>query len=349
MKILLASNSIGISSNPFLFQLKFSLENLGKGISVDYGLDKFFECKNDYDIIHLHWPEELVGWGHIPNSNEINELGDLLGKYSTSLKLVCTQHNYFPHHKNNSQYNDLYCKVYKSMHGIIHMGKASIHYYTQNYESFKSQLHTIIPHGNYSIFPNNITKIQARRTLNINDKDIVLLVFGVIRDYGEIKLILESFKNLKNKIKLLLVMTSTEINKLNKFKVFIYSLKEENIKIINRRIEFDKIQNYLNASDVLLIPRLNALNSGNLILGFTFGLVVVGANKGVVGEILNETGNPTFNVEDSRSIIRALKRGILLSSNGKGNENKKYSKENWNWYRIAELHYKMYLKLLDRS
>ncbi len=55
------------------------------------------------------------------------------------------------------------------------------------------------------------------------------------------------------------------------------------------------------------------LNSGNITLGFTFGLVVLGRNGGDIGEILKETKNPVFDPADDKSIKIALNTSLNLA------------------------------------
>ncbi len=102
------------------------------------------------------------------------------------------------------------------------------------------------------------------------------------------------------------------------------------------------MQYHFNASDVHLIQRLKSLNSGSLILGFAFKKVVVGPNYGSIGEILRETGNPTFDPYDNNSIIEAVKKGKDLVESNKGVENYDYAKMNWDLSIIANKHISLY-------
>ncbi len=63
-------------------------------------------------------------------------------------------------------------------------------------------------------------------------------------------------------------------------------------------------------ADVLFIPIIKSLNSGNVALGNTFGKVVVGPNYGVIGEELEKLGNPVFDVDQ---IEKTLKKAIESS------------------------------------
>jgi len=108
----------------------------------------------------------------------------------------------------------------------------------------------------------------------------------------------------------------------------------------------DRVQVYLKAADALLIPRSGVLNSGNVALGFTFGLPVVGPHEGVVGEVLRATGNPTFDATSAWSFSKAI--SAALASPGLGEANLAYAREHMQWPTIAKAHV-AWIKQLQRD
>ena len=96
----------------------------------------------------------------------------------------------------------------------------------------------------------------------------------------------------------------------------------------------------MNAADFLFIPRTSELNSGNITLGFTFGLVVVGADIADIGEILNETGNPTFNVGDD-SLYKATVKAYQLKTQQHGAKNKTLAMNEWSLSKISYSYIKL--------
>ena len=109
----------------------------------------------------------------------------------------------------------------------------------------------------------------------------------------------------------------------------------------------DQVQNYMNAADVLLIPRIASLNSANVQLGFAFSKVTVGPDYGVVGEILKQTGNPVFKPGNIDSLLDAMKTALELSGTGLGNRNHQYAMENWDWKRLTNQHVEFFRSLLN--
>ena len=120
-----------------------------------------------------------------------------------------------------------------------------------------------------------------------------------------------------------------------------YRLK--GIKFCNEVIPSDLMQCYFCAADVVLLQRLDILNSGNLPMAFAAGKVVVGPNVGNVGQILNETGNFTFDPHDIKSAESALQKALTETTKGK--ENKTYATEHWSSDLIATTLLKYYQQL----
>ena len=95
-------------------------------------------------------------------------------------------------------------------------------------------------------------------------------------------------------------------------------------------VEEEDTQLYLNAADVLFIPRLKVLNSGNITLGMTFGKVVVGPDSFDVGHLLRETGNVVFDPERPETASYALEKAFGLAADGKiGKSNRRRALQDW--------------------
>lgn len=112
------------------------------------------------------------------------------------------------------------------------------------------------------------------------------------------------------------------------------------IRFSHEVIPDDLMQCYFCAADVMLIQRLDILNSGNLPMAFHAGKVVVGPDVGNVGQILSETGNFTFNPHDMSNAVSALLKALTETTKGK--ENKTYATEHWSSSLIATSLLKIY-------
>jgi hypothetical protein len=232
------------------------------------------------------------------------------------------------------------------------MGAYSREDYQNRYPEFSpKQAQLIIPHVMYESFSREITPQEGRAYFNIPPEAAVILVFGAIRSKEELDFILTTFKKVSLKNKYLLISNlpcpaAPSKKKMRQYLKWLY--QEISIKKNNRIIFFkefipkEKTQYFFQSADIVLIPRLNSLNSGNIPLGFAFNRVVVGPNFGNIGQILTETKNPVFAAGNANDAARAIQEGIQLSSLGLGEKNFHYGKVHWLPEVIAKLHAEAY-------
>lgn len=72
----------------------------------------------------------------------------------------------------------------------------------------------------------------------------------------------------------------------------------------------------MSAADIVLVPRVDILNSGIVFLGLTFRKVIVGPAIGNIEEQLKELNYPVFNPNSMSSVTKALEKGIKLHLSG---------------------------------
>jgi hypothetical protein len=117
------------------------------------------------------------------------------------------------------------------------------------------------------------------------------------------------------------------------------------IKARNIFVRDNETQFYFNSSDVVLVPRLEGLNSGNIMLAFSFKKVAVGPDIGNMAFDLREFGNPIFKPDSIESLISALNSAKKLTSQGWGHIN--YIKSNT--LRNSNVISQKYIKLYSQS
>ena len=352
LKILFAT--IPQPKNRFVSDLQ---DGIGKYADVVHDYEAFWNCDQEFDIVHIHEPEYLSYEleSCMNNTDPIpKELMDRLilslehwKKYS---KLIHTRHVQEPHVRTDDEFKKVYQTVFSYCSGISHFANFSISQFQSFYPELDNIIHHVIPHQNYASLPNDISKEEARYNLNIKSDAKVMLVFGMVKE-REKHIIKTAFKAIPHKNKVLLApgwKTKRRPIKWIRLRewVFKYELKKalKNNKFRTNLgyIKEEDAQNYCNAADVLLIPRIDELNSGNITLGFTFGLVVLGRNSGDIGEILKQTGNPVFDPADDKSIKIALNSSLNLAQDNHGLKNKEIALQEWGIDTISKKYISLY-------
>ena len=347
MKVLFAFYAM--EYNTFPYELAKSVEV--EGVQVQIGIEAFWSCDLQLDIIHIHWPESLFKWQE-PDREELIKIESTLRNWrELGSKIVTTRHNITKHNNDTRNFDTLYSLVYKYSQAVIHLGKYSIKEFAVRYkekEFVNQQRHVTIPHGIYTDNPDDISRDDAREKLKINFSDFALLAFGQIRAKEEKDLLKGAFEkiHISNK-KLIVPRWSLPKKRWKRALEKVYYKLHPDYRFDWHMVPSEDIQLFMNAADVVIIPRIKNLNSGVLILAFTFGKVVVGTDFGVIGEILSETGNPTFAPDDISSVVCAIEDAKELAENGKGEENRIYAHKKWNWGKITQEHLALYKTLIS--
>jgi len=272
-----------------------------------------------------------------------------------------TRHNTMPH---IAPRDDMWARMYRTVYtyadAVVHLARASVDEFRERYSSLRSHeggeaRHIVIPNHNYSSLPNTVTREQARDMLRIPRTARVMLIFGAIRSDAERSLALDAFKMAKVPKKLLLVSrwreTVPNVGWI-RLKYWLRDLRRIYHRLHPQHhfnygyVEEEDTQLYLNAADLLFIPRIDALNSANVSLGFTFGRVVVGPAVLNAGELLRTSRNPIFDPNDVRSAAKAVEEGFRLAATSSlGKENRRLALEDWDAAVCAAKYVALYLDL----
>jgi hypothetical protein len=358
LRVLVAS--IPFPQNRFFVDLNGALAAL---CEIQQSSDAFWNMEGEYDVIHLHFPEYLTfelteAYKAGLTDSLIAAVEERLRYWSHRASLIVTRHVLLPHDaRQDPQWEKLYETFYSFADGVAHFAHASIREFHQRYKDTqyvrgRVPLHRIIPHHNYASLPNDISRNEARKKLGIPDDADVMLAFGAIRSDEERDLIRKTFDGISASRKALLVPrwreTLANVSWI-RLKYWIRDVKRAYYRLHPRFfLGYDFVseadtQLYLNACDVLFIPRLRVLNSGNVTLGMTFGRVVVGPDSWDVGEILREHGNPVFDPDDSETASSAVDRGFSLAREGKVAEtNRQFALNNWRPEQCAAMYMQFY-------
>ena len=364
MRVLVAN--IPLPQNRFLVDLNAALSDQ---VEIVHSSDMFWEMRGDFGVVHLHFPEYLtyeIERAYIKGLSDslILEVETRLRFWSARAAIVITRHVLLPHDaRHDPAWEKMYEMVYSYADGVAHFGQASIdefetRYATTRFARGARPQHAVIPHANYASLPNDISRSEARAKLGIRSDAPVMLVFGAIRSEEERQLVLDTFSNIDLPGKVLLVSRWREILvdvSWIRLKYWIRDLVRLYYRVHPRYnfnysfVEEHDTQLYLNACDVLFIPRLWVLNSGNVTLGMTFGRVVVGPDSWDVGELLTFADNPVFDPDNPATASKALERGFQLATEGRIPEsNRKIALSHWTPQQCASMYVALFARARER-
>lgn len=357
MKILIVYTASGNSDNPFVRLLSDGIRACG--YEVVCSVEEFRSSAASYDIVHFQWPEEFFRWKNpAPADIEILEQQFLTLK-SKGIPLIYTRHNTLPHH-GNALVAKAYGLVEKYADAIVHLGEYSRREFMAAHPD-SEQLQVVIPHHIYEgLYDMDITRDAGRRALGIPADRLVVLAFGAFRHAEERRLVWGAFRRLHYPAKFLLAprlwpytLHGSRFKGVKRFAGrVLYAAAHTAEGFFDSRITSaeplipdELLPCYLAAADVVFIQRTDILNSGNVPLALSFGRVVTGPDRGNIGGLLAETGNPVFDPADPRSVDIALERAARLAATDQGARNRAYAQEHFGIARIAAMYGGLYERL----
>ena len=109
--------------NPYISSLMDGISTEHKDIVWGYGIDNFWtDSIYDYDIIHIHWPDQILKSDLCKKEHIGGRLNELKSK---GAKIIVTCHNFEPHYCKIIDREEAYEIIYSHADCFIHLGDYS--------------------------------------------------------------------------------------------------------------------------------------------------------------------------------------------------------------------------------
>ena len=318
MKVFIPSKK---DPNPFLDEII----NCSQHHFVFGDLESYDES---FPVILINWPEQLFDW----KEPSLAQLEHLKGKFliwKKTAHIIYVVHDLERHSGMTANFSKLFALVIENSDSFIHLGNYSKELFRKKYPN---KISVVISHPLYRKSFKKTDKIEARKILGIPKNKIVIIAPGRIRKKEERNFIIKAFKRLKCKNKVLVVPNMfykrinldfkgrTRLKKIIDIKAIVEFFYNYNFNTAYRFdynfTSFEKLGLLMSASDIVIIPRLKILNSGNVFLALTYKRIFVGPNQGNVFEQLEQLGLPVFDPNKEDSVHLALKEAVNLYKKG---------------------------------
>lgn len=276
-------------ANPYNYLLYSALSSLGVQVS-EFSPEQLLRR---YEVLHVHWPELVLNARPYTRALLRTKVFLLALRIARmrGMKIIWTVHNLKSHEMLYPNLEKRFWKEFLRMvDGYISLTKTGKMLLLERYPFLRQVPGFVIPHGHYrGIYPNNVGKEEARKFLNIPPKSKVLLFIGQIRRYKNIPTLIQTFKELSDPNSYLVVAGKPVDVQLAE-EIRHEAAGDPRIKLFLEFIPRDKIQFFLNSSDVVVLPYSEILNSGSAILALSFDRPVLVPKKGSMAELQEEVG-----------------------------------------------------------
>lgn len=309
----------------------------------------FKEYEEDFPVVNIHWPEALLNW-NLPSEQDLNNISFEIQKWKKNSKIVYTRHDAGHNFDEKLIHKKLFKLIENAADAFIHLGNFSK---KTMEEQYPEKIHTVIPHPLYQKSFKKFEKAYARSQLKIQEDAIVMIAPGRIRKSTERDLLLSAFNAIPDQNKSLLsnrmLPFQSDLQFVGKHSLNkIFNVDKVRIKYLYKKfqppryifnynfLDFHTFSLMMSASDFVFISRTNILNSGNVLLGYTYKKPVIGPISGNITEQLTELNFPRFDPLSLDSVKTAVNEVLLL----KGIQEKELfgtSLEKYHPIKIAEL------------
>lgn len=287
------------------------------------------------DLVHFHWLHpyllrESAAASIVRSSRFLVEVALLKAR---GTKIVWTIHNLVNHDGKHADIERWFSAQFAKLcdRCFVH-SKAAGEATVERFDITRSNL-TVIPHGNYiGVYPNTISRKEARHYLDLPASSQVFLFLGRIEPYKGVFELIEAFKKLPEGSCLVIAGKVAKLEFLPELEKRVAEVS--GIQSHARRIPDDEMQIFYNAADVVVFPFRNILTSGSLVLAMSFGKAVVAPRVPSLEEIIPQDGVCWFDPAESGSLSTALTAWDSGTAKLSGAVNLTRASD-WSWKKIA--------------
>ena len=304
-------------------------------------------------IIHIQWLHSFTGSSNRNIKRNLKKfiffiIDVLIIKLLLRCKIIWTVHNLYtydvPYENLDKLGRKFFSRIADALICYCDQAKKLIEI---NYKKSPNKIHSLFSHGNYiDFYKNEISREEAREHLKLKTDDIVLFHFGRIRPYKGVDVLVKSFISLKKNENVKLLIAGLPDNRMLSYLKNI-SNDCKNIILNLNVIPKDEIQNYMNASDIIISPFKSILHSSSLLVGMGFAKPFIAPRIGCLIDILDGKGAFMYDSQDKEGLLKALQKA--LENKDKFIEMGKYNQKkvkNFEWQTFAREIKKVYYKFL---
>lgn len=250
-------------------------------LMADYGVEVFEYSAGRafherFDVVHVHWPDTIFGsqqaFRVLARSQKL--LWSLRWQRRHGAKVMWTVHNLKAH---DSEHRSLEKRFWQSfpklVDGFIAMSSGSVDTILQHFPRLQGRPHWAIPHPHYrGQYPDRINRVEARAHLGLNVAARTILFLGQVRHYKNVPALIKAFRCLHDQpdSRFQLVIAGLPRTQEIEARIRQEAGSDPRIRLDLLFLDDDDLQHYLRASDLVVIPFNEILNSGSAILALSF-------------------------------------------------------------------------------
>jgi beta-1,4-mannosyltransferase len=195
--------------NPYVRLMRAAIEAAGVPCQVgrDFGLPWLRAHRGQTDVVHIHWLEMLYQYPRLGQRlrRSISVVAAMVLARLWGIRLVYTVHNLTPHEQPHPIWSSLVDWFIFNLADAIHVHDSVMaEQVARRYKRRRGVY--IVAHGNYiGAYPDECTREDARRRLEIHPEALVYLFLGQLRRYKGIEALLNAYEAIRTETSVLLI------------------------------------------------------------------------------------------------------------------------------------------------
>jgi glycosyltransferase involved in cell wall biosynthesis len=290
-------------------------------------------------VAHVHWIENqisprswfgqhAVGWRSLLNKLGNNRVvhpmraaGELVNLASAlavaqrrGVRIVYTVHNLTTRHRRAGYYaavEEMANRLILRWAGAVHVhsrfvGEAIAQSYGRERNVF------VVPHGNYvDWYANTSSRAEARSQLSLSNDNFVYLFLGQIAPYKGLENLITAFITQADPSAWLVIAGQVVRAE---YGAQVAALAQHPRMIYRPGfVPDDRVQIYLNAADVVVLPYQRITTSGSALLAFSFGRPIIAPALGGLPEVTPPSVGLLYQPGEASALLAALRQARNVS------------------------------------
>ena len=307
------------STNPIHISLHKSMAE--RGLKIRYFEFVFLPIRPG--IVYIHFPNSCVTaasvWKMFVKFSAF--MVSILWARLTGSRIVWEVNNVRSHEHRFPLFEAILMAVFiRSVSGVIHYSISSARETINIYPALERVPWIVIPHPNFRhIYQKRGDAARGRKILEVNEGEIVLLAFGLIRRYKGTKQLIELFKKIEG-TRLRLVIAGRPINQAYAAELQLAAQPDSRVRLIFREIPHAEVPDIYAVTTLHCAPFRAILNSGSVILALSLACPVIAPRLGSLQDLEERVGKEWITLYDGELDLPIMRKAIRWACEPRSSE-----------------------------
>ncbi|AKH68652.1 glycosyltransferase [Spongiibacter sp. IMCC21906] len=259
-----------------------------------YEFDRRSMRISNENILHVHWPDKLVGdrrrWRMIWRCWKLHRAIKKLHKKGG--KVVWTVHNLKPHTLRHPELaNKLFEKFIDLVDGFIFLSSESRQLFFSAHREAEKKPHAVTPHLHYAEYYRlRVDQNISRNSIGIAEGQTVLLMFGKISEHKGLRHLIDAKQRCKLDNVRIIVAGGAASDSVTKADLG-DARADPSFVVRASHVETEQVAAYFEMTDGVILPYTAILNSGTAVLALSLNRPVIAPDMGSFRSLSNEFGS----------------------------------------------------------